>query len=409
MRLNKFLPGYLICALIFILMFSCEKENPDNAHPVSIDELTGYIQKGPYLNGTSLTVAELNQEMVQTGKNFNTQITDNRGSFELKQMELSSQFVELKADGFYYNEVADETSSARLVLYALSNLTDKSTLNVNLISHLEKDRVYQLLDEGFSFTEAKVQAQEDILGVFSIEKSDMAESELLDISQPGDEHAILLAISLVLQGYHTVGELSELLANINSDLKEDGELNSGSTGSILVNQAMLLDRELIRQNLESRYEETGMEVDLPDFEKYLDVFLENTEFEYTSLIEYPEFSDYGENLLYAEKSTFHSNVFYSMAADLPAGYSLTIKMSGGEWSYRVMPDGPVNWRISKYNSDTQSQTFTVKESGTYSDLSIRFEYYADSASTGQEKEILIEYFENLSDTATRKKIVTVEP
>ena len=191
--------------------------------------------------------------MGQTGKNFSTQINDNRGSFEMKQVDLSSQFVELKADGFYYNEVDDESSSARLILYALSNLSDKSTLNVNLLSHLEKDRVYKLIEDGYSFTEAKARAQEELLQIFSIEKPGMAESELLDISKAGDEHAILLAISVILQGYRSVAELSELLANINSDFREDGELNSESTGSELVNGAMWLHLREIRENLEARY------------------------------------------------------------------------------------------------------------------------------------------------------------
>lgn len=411
MKIIETVSGYLICTLFFFLMISCDKENLNEAHSVSIEELKGYIQKGPYLNGTTISVAELNQDMIQTGKNFNTQITDNRGSFELKGVELSSQFVELKADGFYYNEVTDETSSARLILYALSDLTDKSTLNVNLISHLEKDRVYHLLDNGFSFTEAKAQAQAEILNIFSIENPGMDESELLDITQTGDENAILLAISLILQGYHPVGELSELIANINLDLKEDGELNSESTGSNLLNQAMLLDEASIRQNLESRYEETGLEVDLPDFEKYLDIFIENTKYEQTALIEYPEFSDYGENILYGEKTVFHPNVDYSLAAELPAGSSLTIKMSGGLWYFRVMPNGPVNWKASGYDYDTQSQTFTVQESGAFSDLSIQLSAYsniADSTSQGgSDVGILVEYFENNADTATRQKIITV--
>jgi hypothetical protein len=196
-------------------------------------------------------------------------------------------------------------------------------------------------------------------------------------------------------------------------LKEDGELNSESTGSILINQAMLLDRASIRHNLESRYEETGMDVELPDFEKYLDIFIENTEYEHTALIEYPEYSDYGENILYGEKSVFHPQIYYSMAADLPAGSNLTIKMSGGHWYYRVMPNGPVNWNVSDYDHEKQSQTFTVKESGTSSDLSIKFSVYSsevDSTGQGQgdlDGGILVEYFENNSDTASRKKIITV--
>ena len=106
-----------------------------------------------------------------------------------------TRYTELMADGFYFNEVSNEASSARLVLYALSDITDKSTLNVNLMSHMEKDRIYSLLDDGADFSDAKAQAQQEILDMFGIEKADMAASELLDIAGEGDDHAILRLLS----------------------------------------------------------------------------------------------------------------------------------------------------------------------------------------------------------------------
>jgi hypothetical protein len=397
-------PRLVLLVLGFFFLFSCEKESPDKAHPVSINKLKGLVQKGPFLNGTSITVAELKSDMGQTGKNFSTQISDNLGSFELKQVELSSQFVELKADGFYYNEIADEASSARLILYALSNLSDKSTLNVNLLSHLEKDRVYRLIEDGLSFTDAKTQAQKEILGVFSIEKSSMAESELLDISKAGDDHAILLAISLILQGHRSVAELSELLANINSDFREDGELNSPGIGSALVNGAMWLDLKEIRDNLESRYAEAGQELVLPDFEKYVDIFLVNTAFEASESIQYLEFSEYGENVLHGDKYLYDPHSDYSLSAYLPRGSSLMVKLSGGMWYYRVSPNGPVNWKVSEYDMDTKIQTFTAIESGASCDLS--FLFGQDSTNLGGG--IQIDYFENGSETATKSKTVYIE-
>ena len=398
----------MICVFLLTLLplVSCEEdERQDDTLPVTKEKLTGFIQKGPFINGTSINMAELNMDLGQTGKNFSTQTIDNRGSFELSQVELSSQFVELKADGFYYNEVSDVSSSARLVLYALCDLTDKSTINVNLLSHLEKDRVYYLVSEGTPFGEAKRQAQSEVLGIFSIEKPDIQDSELLDISQRGDDHAILLAISLILQGHRTVAGLSELLANINSDFREDGKLNDPLSGSALINNAILLDMPGIRENLEERYEETGMEVDLPDFEKYVNHFIENTEYEVTEGIRYPEFSDYGENILFGNKSGFHRGTVYSMAAELPVGSALTIRMSGGLWSYEVLPHGPVNWDVSDYDWEAETQSFTAVESGTSCDLKIMFEYYSDSTLSGEG--ILVEYLENLSDTATRTKVITL--
>jgi hypothetical protein len=405
----------LFLAASFILIISCERTDPDAPQDVMLDRLTGLVQKGPYINGTPVDVAELTPDLIQTGKNFNTQISDNRGSFELKQIELSSQFVELKADGFYYNEITGDPSTARLVLYALSNLTDRNTLNVNLISHLERDRVYQLISEGASFGDAKEQAQREVLEIFSIEKTHMGESESLNITSQGDDHAILLAISVILQGHRSVAELSELLANINSDLKEDGELNSSSLGSSLINHAIRLNTSSIRENLETRYEETGLDVELPDFEKYILAFIENTPYEITSTFEYPEFSPYGENILYPELTTVIGNRDYSLAADLPSGSHVKVRLSGGMWWYRAMPEGPKNWTVSQYDSGSNTQLFISTAPGELSDLSIHFappSTQVDS-STMQDslfnKEILIQCYENLSDTVTWSKKLEILP
>jgi hypothetical protein len=83
--------------VLFFIFISCGKDNGTN---LSLDKVTGYAQKGPYLNGTAVTVSELSTDLVPTGKNYSSQILDNKGTFEVKNVELISQFVELKADGF---------------------------------------------------------------------------------------------------------------------------------------------------------------------------------------------------------------------------------------------------------------------------------------------------------------------
>ena len=211
----------------FLLSCQDDEEVTQQKQSVSIE---GYVQKGPFINGTAITVSELDQKLVATGKNFTTQIIDNKGSFSLKDITLQSDFVQLIAEGFYFDEVRGEKSAAQLTLFALADVSNVNSVNVNLLSHLEKDRViYLMQEEELSFSTAKQQAQQEILAIFGIEKADMAASELLDISQDGDDNAILLAISAILQGWQSVAELSELLANIITDIREDGVLNSEST------------------------------------------------------------------------------------------------------------------------------------------------------------------------------------
>jgi len=392
---------------MLLIISSCEKEDQGN---LLIDNVKGYVQKGPYLNGTAITISELSDEVIPSGRTFSTQILDNRGTFEIKNIELSSEFVELKADGFYFNEINNENSTAQLTLFALSNISDKTTLNVNVLSSLEKGRVEYLISGGSTFSEAKKQAQAEILKIFEIEKTDINESELLDISKDGDDNAILLAISVILHGYRTVAELAELIANISTDIREDGELNSSVLGTDLINHAKLLNMPKIRENLEYRYEELGVTAIIPDFEKYVKLFQDSSDFEFTSSIEYPEYSDYGENILFDGKSNFKTNHDYSLAANLPIGVSLEIILRGGMWYYQFAPNGPVNWKVSQYNYTDKSQIFTSIESGKTCDLIIQFEYSSgnDTINPTGSDSIIVEFYENLVEVPNKTKVIYLE-
>ena len=261
---------FLVIIFVFFCLFGCQNDDEISTKEIAYD-LQGYVQKGPFINGTTIIVSELNQKLVATGKNFNTQIIDNKGSFNLKSVKLKSNFIQIIAEGFYFNEVRNKKSATQLTLFGLANVIDISSVNINLLSHLEKDRViYLMQEEEKSFHKAKKQAQQEVLSVFGIKKSSIISSELLDISQDGDDNAILLAVSAILQGNNTVAELSELLANFITDIREDGVLDSKSTREKIRINAMLLKPSDIRQHLEDRYEELGVSAVVPNFEQYID-------------------------------------------------------------------------------------------------------------------------------------------
>lgn len=262
------------CILILLalgMLSACKK---DTSTPITKEKISGYVQKGPYINGTSILMSELNKSLEQTGKIFSTQINDNSGSFEINDIALSSSYVQFVASGFYYDEVEGDISQAQLSLYALSDLQDITSVNVNILTHLEKRRVEYLVDNGSGFSEAKSQAQDEILAIFGITDADISNSEALDISLNSEGNAILLAISIIIQGNRTEGEVTELLASIGSDMVEDGLVDDLNIINDLRYQvATILDLSDIRLNLESRYQELGISASIPDFEKYINDFL----------------------------------------------------------------------------------------------------------------------------------------
>jgi hypothetical protein len=208
--------------------------------------------------------------MTPTGNTFTGSIDDNTGSFSIKGT-LTNKIVELAADGFYFNEVSGSLSSAKLSLQAFADLTDSSSVNVNLMTHLEKKRVEYLMDNSkMTFAAAKTQAQTEIMKIFNIENVTLGNSETLDISKSGDGNAVLLAISAILQSDKTEAELTELLSTINTDIRTDGTLDSTNTKATLVTAMEYLKsrRSTIRSNIESRYSNLGISATIPAFESY---------------------------------------------------------------------------------------------------------------------------------------------
>jgi len=385
---------------------------------VTTKNIVGYAQKGPFINGSSVTVFDLLSDLSATGKSYNAQIIDNKGTFQLHNIALSSNYINLRADGFYFNEISGQQSAAQITLYALSDITAKTDVNVNILTHLEKARVEYLIKNGKSFADSKIQAQKEILAIFNIEKSDMQTSENLNISETGNDNGILLAISAILQGYRSESEMTELLSNISNDIKNDGILNSAALSSALINHARTLNADSIKNNLTKRYSEIGATVTIPDFGKYIANFVSKTHFVVTqSLVAYPLRGIHGANILSLATTNYTPDpgANFNLAAYLAKGAALKIKITSlsadtttinptdstqteiivkkASWSYGYGTS--INWSISSFDELNYTQTFTAIESGKTCELEMGFD----------KGTFRIDYFEMNSIVPTRTKII----
>jgi hypothetical protein len=394
----------IVAFLSFFFFLGCKKTADENKS-ITKPQIKGLVQKGPFLNGTSVSIYELNASFTQTGKQYAAQILDNSGSFQLKDVMLASQYVQLKADGYYFNEVTGKNSTSPITLYALTDILDKTSVNVNILSHLEKSRIEYLLETGMTFANAKKKADQEVLQIFGITKTDIRDFDMLDISANGDDNAILLAVSVILQGFRTESELSDLLANIITDIRQDGILNSASLGSLLINDARFFKLPEIRTNIEKRYADLGITTTIADFEKYVTAFVNNSAYQPTNNITYPENSTYGENVLYSEKTDFTIRPKpISIAAKLPKGTSLKIILKEipgvplGSTAIQSIPNAPVNWSFTTWTTlSPKQQTIIALESGKDCDLIL---YVLGSGGSTK-----VEYYENNATTPTRTKIL----
>jgi len=143
-------------------------------------------------------------------------------------------------------------------------LKEKSTVNVNILTHLEYYRVQKLIDEGKSLKNAKKQAQSEILSVFGI-SGDFENSEDMSIFGTTDGDAALLAISILLQGNLSEAQFTERLTDFSLGFRETGVWSNKSAKDAMADWAAMANLQSIRNYILG----WGLSSTVPDFEKYI--------------------------------------------------------------------------------------------------------------------------------------------
>ncbi len=278
--------------IILLSNLSCEKEINESKKNY---EIKGIAQKGPFQSGTNITLLELKNTLQPTGLTFYSTVTDSMGGFELPDVELSSHYVELMADGYYYNENRGQTTNEKLLLKAVADASVGSQININILTHFSAERIkYLVQNEGKTYYEAKTQSQDEILKIFNLDIDDPDDYEKLDISKKGELNSKLLAISGIIQGNRSVPALTEFLTDLGSDIKIDGVIDSKELQTKLATSAALCNVGGIRINLADYYKKDSVFV---DFQNHMKHFVKNTEFESLLDLDFPATAPEGENLL----------------------------------------------------------------------------------------------------------------
>ena len=247
---------------------------------VSLDSLVGYTQKGPFIRGATVYLYELSdgRTLKQTSGNFTSNITRDDGYYKFSARDLVSQYAMVVVDGYYRNEVTGEPSDAELRLKALTDMRKHSNVNVNLLSHLEYDRVYYLVTrEKKTVKQAKRQAQKEILSQFHIELDGNTDAEAMDVFGSSDADAALLAVSVMLQGDRPVAKFSELLTKISSDIEKDSAWKDAATKKDIAQWCAAADSSGRLDTIRNNVKGWGLSLMVPKFEKHVRHFW-NTEF-----------------------------------------------------------------------------------------------------------------------------------
>jgi hypothetical protein len=319
--------------IVTLVLFSCKKDNNE----IKNYQLSGYAQKGPFMKGSKLTIAELDNSFKPTGKVYFSTITGDDGYFDIPDVQFASNYAQIWVEGQFFNEISNQFDPTSYSLYSTVDLSSGNNFNINLLSHLSQQRIVYLMHNGKSFIEPRGQAYKEVMKIFTFKLDTLTDLEQLNIIKAGEQNAMFLAGSLVI--LNASNYLTEFLTNISNDIKNDGILNDTVLQKDLINSANLLDSVGIRNNLNTKY--FGLpNFQIPHFEKYLKQFIDSSKYKSTVKLIIPDSTEYGKNLLLLPSgSVLQPGKSYSIALSAPITndifpVSITIRRisSAGNWS-----------------------------------------------------------------------------
>lgn len=263
------------------VFFNCDSEKwvPETAdgYIVKNASILGAAQKGPFKFDSPLMLREVllhNDALTYTGREYIDEISSNKGDFVIPKVNLVYPYAVLEVRGLWRNEVTGEWSKDSMTLRALTDLTSRTEVNINLLTHLEYDRTVQLVNKGYSVFAAKKQAEYEIMTAFgfatTIEYSENLKTFVASTSEDHESNATLMAIALLFIGDRSEAEIVSTINDFKRDMASDGTWDDEQAKANMADWAESFDGGSIRANVKSWNILT-----IPDYENYLTIYWNN--------------------------------------------------------------------------------------------------------------------------------------
>ena len=233
--------------------------------------VAGQVEKGPYVQGSIISLQPLNERLTAIGTVYNGEIQDNRGVFDLGTLSLPSPYARLTAVGYFFNEVKGTLSQGTLTLHGIADLRNKASMNVNLLSHLKAGRIQTLMGEGRSFAEADNQAQVELLTQFGLQRFAGTDFAQVSITDGSEAAAALIAVSSLVLASRSEAELTEYIATLSRQLATNGQFSAETRLTLTQDRDFLRNKtDDIATHIIQRYRELGLEVSVQNLLYYFD-------------------------------------------------------------------------------------------------------------------------------------------
>lgn len=226
----------IFCSLFIASCGDDSSNSAEQSKSIANKSISGVAQMGPFVQGSAITLFELDEEFHRTDLSIKA-ATNDQGEFSLKAKNLVTPYALFKANGFFNNEVSGEQSNNKISLYAFTDLSKRDEVNINTLTHLAHKRALFLASEkGLPVDSAKKQAETEVLNEFGIYEN-FDDAEDLNTSGKKAPNAALLALSILMQGGIPEAALNKILSEFASDIEKDGTLDDKKTATTIADWA----------------------------------------------------------------------------------------------------------------------------------------------------------------------------
>ena len=234
--------------------------------------INGKVEKGPLVRGSQIDMRTLDKTLVPTGNSYTTTIENNTGEFNYGSLKVNSPYAKLTADGYFFNEVDGSLSNSTIKLDALVDLSDNTSVNVNVLTHLKSQRInYLVTNNGKSFKEANQQAQEELLSLFGLQGYASKDASQFSITSGDDAAGVLIVVSSLILSDRSEAEIVEFLSLLSNEFSTTGTFSDKTKEKIKATRNYLNGKlEDIADNIKARYQELGYDVNVKDLAYYFD-------------------------------------------------------------------------------------------------------------------------------------------
>ena len=179
----------------------------------------GFVQKGPFEKNAFVTIREIDEDGVPTGRFVQTR-TDEMGGYSIETDTIFFKHVVIEGKGKYRDELTGKMSDEPVTLKAIVDLSAVNQANVNVLTQLEYDRImYLISQESYKLSDAKTLAKNDVeLAIFGMALN--ADFLSLDVLGSTEDDIRLLALSALLLNGRTPEEFVQTLQNLGTDLAD---------------------------------------------------------------------------------------------------------------------------------------------------------------------------------------------